>query len=169
MTKELPNEEKKELPEHTDSRMIEHEEVKELEGPQKVRELEERLIRLAADFENFKKRTEKEHIQIKENSGANIILRMLPIIDEFGIALKYEGNDQEFRSGIIMIFDKLMSLLKSEGLEEMKDEYFDPHRHDAIKTEDGEPGKIVETVQKGYMFKGKVLRHAKVIVGEKNE
>ena len=159
-TKELPKKEKEKL--------IKHDEVKELEGPEKVKDLEDRLLRLAADFDNFKKRAEREHGMIKETSNASLLLKILGIMDEFEIALKHEG-DNEFKKGIEMIYNKMEAILKEEGVEEMNDEKFDPHKHEAVRQVEGEDGKIVEIVQKGYLLRGKVLRHAKVVVGKKGD
>ena len=168
MAEKLTKEEKKELPEHEKTEEIGHEEVKELEGPEKVKDLEDRLLRLAADFDNFKKRADREHGMIKETSNANLLLKMLTIMDEFEIALKHEGDD-EFKKGIGMIYNKMAAILKDEGVEEMNDEKFDPHRHEAVRQVEGEDGRIVEIVQKGYLLRGKVLRHAKVVVGKKGD
>lgn len=158
----------KKFPIHEENKMISHEELKELSST-KIKELEEKHVRLAADFENFKKRSQKEQIMIREFSSAEIVLKMLPILDEFEIAMQFSGDDGEFKNGMNMIFQKLKNMLRNEGLEEMVCDFFDPNLHDAIKTEKGEKGKIIGLVQKGYMFRGKVLRHAKVIVGENDE
>lgn len=81
--------------------------------------------------------------------------------------LAVEHSDDK---GVKMVYMNLMSTLGKQGLEEMDSlgKAFDPYYHDALKQEDGEEGKILEIVQKGYLFKGKVLRHAKVIVGNGN-
>ncbi|MBN1170089.1 nucleotide exchange factor GrpE [Candidatus Micrarchaeota archaeon] len=177
MTEELETEKKKNLPEHNKVPEIkqpekvdeiEHKEVKELEGPERIKDLEERLLRLAADFENFKKRAEKEHGRIRETSNASLILKILAIMDEFEIALKHDGG-KEFKKGVEMIYDKMIAILKEEEVEEMKDKEFDPHRHEAVRQADGENGRIMEIIQKGYLLRGRVLRHAKVVVGKKGD
>jgi molecular chaperone GrpE len=133
-----------------------------------VKELEEHLLRLTADFENFKKRSVKEHEMLREASTASTLAKLLPIVDEFGIAVSHKSQDKEFQQGMEMIHAKLLGLLKEEGVEEMKalGESFDPYKHEAVRQAEGEEGKVLEVVQKGYMFKGKVLRHAKVVVGK---
>jgi molecular chaperone GrpE len=151
---------------------VEHEDVKMLEraSDEKVAELEEKLLRLAADFDNYKKRAAKENDVLKEQVQANTLLKLLPIVDDFDMAIGHMEHvqDKEFKHGIELIFAKLLDLLRREGVEEMKasGEMFDPYRHEAIRYEKGPEGKILEVVQKGYALKGKVLRYAKVIVGK---
>ncbi|MFH1685102.1 MAG: nucleotide exchange factor GrpE [Candidatus Micrarchaeota archaeon] len=155
---------------HEDMKLVEHADIEELEGPKKIGELEEQILRLRADFENYKKRTEKENIAFRESSKADILNKILPILDELEIAFSHmeTASDKDFKHGMELIYSKLSDLLKKEGVIEMKTlgETFDPYRHDAIRQGDGEEGKIVEIVQKGYLLNGKILRHAKVVVGK---
>ncbi len=166
----LDAEKKKALPPHENPKQVEHEEVKELEGPQKVAELEERILRLRADFENYKKRAEKENSALKESSKADMLNKLLPIVDEFEIAFSHmeSATDKDFKKGMELIYSKLADLLKKEGVVEMNSmgQTFDPYKHDAIRQGEGEEGKIVEIIQKGYLLNGNVLRHAKVVVGK---
>jgi molecular chaperone GrpE len=155
------------LPENKKEEQKKHFTKKEEE---KLNEMEERLKRIAADFENFKKRTEKEHCMLRESAGAVMAMKLLPVVDEFGLAITHAENasDREFRDGIRILYQKFVEVLKKEGLEEMKviGERFDPEKHEAVRTveDDGEENMICEVVQKGYTLKGNVLRHAKVIV-----
>ncbi len=142
----------------------------------KVKELEDRLMRLQADFENYKKRAARENEIVRENASADVMLRLLPVVDEFEIAIRHmdKSSGKEFKQGMELIYSKLLDLLRKENVEPMKslDESFDPYKHDAIRTvESGDEknGKIVEEIQKGYHYKGKVLRHAKVVVGKTKE
>jgi molecular chaperone GrpE len=136
----------------------------------RVNELQERLLRLQADFENYKKRTVRENEMLRESASAEMMLKILPIVDEFEIAISHmdHASAKDFKQGMEMIYAKLNDLLRKEGVEEMKalGESFDPYKHDALRQGDGEEGKITEVVLKGYYFKGKVLRHAKVVVGK---
>lgn len=163
-------EKKEALPEHENPKQVTHEEVKELEGPQKVAELEERILRLRADFENYKKRAEKENNALKESSKADMLNKLLPLLDEFEIAISHmeKSSEKEFKHGMEMIYLKFTELLKREGVKEMEalGEAFDPYKHDAIRQGEGEEGRITEIVQKGYLLNGNVLRHAKVVVGK---
>jgi molecular chaperone GrpE len=97
-----------------------------------------------------------------------MLASLLPIVDEFGIAVSHETKDAEFKQGMEMIYSKLLGLFKEKGVEEMKaiGKDFDPYMHEAVRQAEGEEGKVLEVVQKGYMFKGKVLRQAKGLVGK---
>ncbi len=163
---ELPTVEKK---------LMEHQEVEMLEetSSDKVKKLEDNLMRLAADFDNYKKRAEKENDLLKQVYVAESLRKLLPIADDFDIAISHmeKAPEKEFKHGMELIYAKILDLLKREGIEEMgsKNEMFDPYKHEAIRYEEGDEGKIIEVVQKGYLFKGNVLRYAKVIVGKEEE
>jgi len=131
----------------------------------KIKEVEDRLLRLQAEFENFRKRNSKEQEMLADNSNAELLSKLLPVVDELELAVEHSKDD-----GVKMVYMNLLSTLGKQGLEEMDTlgKAFDPYYHDALKQEDGDEGKILEIVQKGYLFKGKVLRHAKVIVGNGN-
>ena len=145
----------------------------EQETTKKIKELEERVMRLQAEFENYKKRAARENEMVRENASAEVILKVLPLVDEFEIAMGHidKASSKEFKQGMELIYVKLLEMLKKEGVEQMKTlgEHFDPYKHDAIRAGVGEVGKVVEVVQKGYSFKNKVLRHAKVVVGKEKE
>jgi molecular chaperone GrpE len=151
-------------------------EAKPAPQPDRMKELEDRILRLQAEFENYKKRAAKENAMMRENAGADVLLKLLPVVDDFDMAMahmdEHKGSSaKEFVRGMELIYAKLMDTLKREGVEEMKalGERFDPYRHDALRQGEGDEGKVVEVVQKGYMLKGKVLRHAKVVVGKGKE
>lgn len=139
----------------------------------RAKELQERLLRLQAEFENYKKRDAREKDMLRENASAEMILKMLPIVDEFEIAISHmdKASAKEFRHGMELIYAKLRDMLKKEGVEEMKalGESFDPYRHEALRAGEGEEGRITEVIIKGYLFRNKVLRHAKVVVGKGGE
>lgn len=157
------------------SKKLEHEQDPALlEKPedQRLAELEDKLLRLQAEFENFRKRTAKEHDLLRQNAGAELVLNLLEVVDEFSIALEHieKAKQQEFKEGIRSIHDKLVNVLRKDGLEQMPaQENFDPYKHDAIGFEKGKDGTILKTVSNGYLYKGRILRHAKVIVGKKEE
>lgn len=138
---------------------------------EKIKSLEDRILRLGADFENYKKRAARENDFVKENASSDILSKILPFLDEFEIALNHlHSKDGEFAKGMKMVFQKLQDTLKKEGLEETGKvgEIFDPHLHEAIRHIGGEDGKIIDVVQKGYLLRGKLLRAAKVSVGNGN-
>jgi molecular chaperone GrpE len=171
--KELSGEKHHELPKAEEKKQIWHEEEKMLPDPNRIKELEERLARLQAEFENYKKRAARENEMLKEKAAADAMLKLLPIMDDFDMALMHmdKAVHKEFRHGIELIYVKLLETLKREGVLEMKclGESFDPYRHDALRAAEGDDGKVLEVIQKGYTLKGKVLRHAKVAVGRGKE
>lgn len=129
----------------------------------------EQLQRLQAEFENFRKRTEKERQAIFLNANEDLIVKLLGVLDNFELALKHVDDE-----GIKMIYSELYSILENEGLKPIKAEgKFDPRVHEALIQEDGEEDeKIIEELQKGYMLNDKVIRHSKVKITkmvEKNE
>jgi molecular chaperone GrpE len=154
-----------------EEKRIGHEERRMLEaGKAREKELGERLMRLQAEFENYKKRAVRESEVMREKAAADAMLKLLPIIDDFDMAIAHMDNSphKEFKRGMELIYAKLLDTLNKEGVVEMKalGESFDPYKHDALRAAEGEEGKIVEVVQKGYVFRGNVLRHAKVAVGK---
>ena len=136
----------------------------------KESDIEEQLKRLQAEFENYKKRTAKENEHLAINASASLIQKLLPTLDAFEAALSSEKMDKETKKGIKMVYESFIDVLKKEGLEGMKDEKFDPFRHEVVRqTEGKEDGKIVEVVKKGYLLNGKILRHALVIITKKGD
>lgn len=149
---------------------------KELEEKNiELAELKDKYLRLFAEFDNYKKRTNKEKLDLMKTAGQNIIEVLLPILDDFDRAKKSsddENSPEEFSEGVSMVYNKLYAQLKLKGLEQMltDGEAFDPELHEAI-TEIPAPseelkGKIVDTIEKGYMLQEKIIRHAKVVVGK---
>ncbi|MFH1784954.1 MAG: nucleotide exchange factor GrpE [Candidatus Micrarchaeota archaeon] len=138
-----------------------------------VKELEEKLMRVQAEFENYKKRVMRENENIKEKANADSMIKILAIVDELDGAMAHIDNapPKEFKHGVELIYAKLLDMLKKDGVQEMKakGENFDPFKHDAIRQADGDDGKVIEVVQKGYYINGKILRHAKVVVGKKED
>lgn len=138
-----------------------------IELEKKLKDSNERALRIQAEFENYQKRAARENEHIRETASAQTLLRILPIIDEFDIALSHmEKKKSHDAEGMKIIYAKLMEVLKKEGVEEIKTNgKFDPYLHEALKSTSGEEGKIIDVYQKGYLLKGKVLRHSKVAVG----
>ena len=173
MVDNLEKEEKKEKKEEKES--IKNKHIDE------IKTLEEKVVRLDAEIENIKKRSEREADRMKETAGADIIKSLLPILDEFELAIEHMNNKKkndeckEVIEGVDMIYKKLSKTLNEKGLNEMKciNKTFDPYLHDAIKEKEvddkGKDGKIIEVVQKGYYYNNNILRHAKVVVGRKRQ
>jgi molecular chaperone GrpE len=133
-------------------------------------ENQQRLLRTQADFDNYRKRTQKEKEDFAKYASTQIINGLLPIIDNFERAIATAGDDTNFESfskGVSMIFRQLEGVLQAEGLSAMETvgQAFNPEFHQAImqvESEEYPEGTIVEEVQKGYMLKDKVLRPAMV-------
>lgn len=126
----------------------------------------EQIQRLQAEFENFRKRTEKEKQEILKNANEELIAKLLEVLDSFELALKHTED-----KGINMIYSELYSILKKEGLEPIDAEgKFDPKIHEALIQEEGkENGQITEELQKGYELNGKLIRASKVKITKMTE
>lgn len=144
---------------------------------EKVEELEkenisqkDKFLRLAAEYDNYRKRTEKDKLQIYDNAVCDTIMEILPIADSIDMALKSsEKADEGYKKGLLMIRDQLHASLLKLNVEAFaeKDDKFDPNIHNAISHVDDEKldeNVIFEVFQKGYKLGEKVIRHAMVIV-----
>ena len=142
------------------------EEIKEEEGKEESDDL--RYLRLMADFQNYKKRVEKEKKDLYAYANENIMSDLLTVMDNFERALEHDA-DENFKEGIEMIFKQLQDALEKSGLAEIPalGEDFDPNVHSAVmaeETEDYESGKVSGVMQKGYTLNGKVIRPSMVKV-----
>ena len=145
------------------------EEAAETETSDKAAEYLDRLQRLMAEFDNYRKRSEKEKSDAYDFAVSNTISELLPIIDNFERALKVETQDKALFAGVQMIYKQLMSTLENLKVTpiEALDQEFDPKLHNAIMHIDDEAygeNIIVEELQKGYLYKEKVIRHSMVKV-----
>ena len=142
----------------------------------KYDELNDRYLRLYSEFDNFRKRTIKEKIELSKTASEEIILALLPVIDDLERALASPvktGDEEEMipREGLQLIYQKFKGLLTQKGLEPIVSmgEAFNVDFHDAITNipapSDDLKGKIVDEVEKGYTLNGKVIRYSKVVVG----
>src|SRR5690625_1869337 len=136
-------------------------------------QLTERLMRLQAEYENYKRRTQKERMNERKYEAENLAKELLPVLDNFERALLTEVSEENksFLEGMEMIYNQLTDALKTQGIEPIKtkDQMFDPNYHHAVmQTEDEqiESNMIVEELQKGYLLKDKVLRAAMVKVNK---
>jgi molecular chaperone GrpE len=132
-------------------------------------ELKELLLRRQAEFDNFRKRTEKERSDFLQYAGMEIVREMLPILDDFDRARKVEAGNPEYAKGVDLIYSRMYETLKKVGLEpiETAGKDFDPHLHQAVErveTKDAQDGTILDEFQRGYLFKGKLLRPSMVKV-----
>lgn len=132
-------------------------------------ELKDLLVRRQAEFDNYRKRSEKERSEYVQYAGSEIVREMLPILDDFERALQTECASPEYARGVAMIFGRMYESLKKIGLEpiETADASFDPHLHQAVErveSKDAADGTILGEFQRGYRFKGRLLRPSMVKV-----
>ena len=151
------------------------EDAKEAEWVEKYSTLNNNYLRLMADFDNYRKRTIKEKAELIKNGGERVILDLLPVIDNFERALKTMDCAEDVASikeGVELIYQQLIKLLKQNGVQEITTENadFDTEFHEAITTIPAPTpelkDKIIDCTTKGYTMNDKVIRHAKVVVGQ---
>jgi|SRR5690349_8911975 molecular chaperone GrpE len=148
----------------------EHVEQQQQEQPEQ--EVDDRLLRLAADFENYKKRAARERLEYLTLANERLVKELLPILDDLERALEAAAEHEEAKleEGVRLVHRSLAQLLAREGLEEIGTEgAFDPHVHEALlaqPAEDSESGVVVDVIQKGYKLGERVIRPARVIVSE---
>ena len=149
------------------------EQVEKLEN--ELAEVKDKHIRLQAEFDNFRKRTLKEKMELMKSAGESVLMNILPVIDDFEralIAFRDIEDENPLKQGVNLIYSKFQDFLKQNGVKEIeaKEKDFDTDLHEAITkipapTEELK-GKIVDVVQKGYLLNEKVIRFAKVVIGE---
>ena len=141
----------------------------ELTIEEKFAELNDKHLRLFAEFENFKKRTAKERMDLYKTAGESVLTALLPVLDDFERSIK--ANLKQEDEGVVLIYNKLKSILETKGLKAMEDpigQELNTDYHEAITNipapSDDMKGKIIDVVEKGYFLNEKVIRYAKVVV-----
>ncbi len=141
----------------------------------KLQELEEQNLRIRAEFSNFKRRVEKERLEMADFIKGELIKKLLPVLDDFKMMLEKAQagqNEQSVLEGAAMIFEKLLQILEREGLEKIESlgEPFDPNIHEALMTQptrdEAMHEKVVQVFQEGYKLKDRLLRPSRVVVGK---
>jgi molecular chaperone GrpE len=137
-------------------------------------ELFDRLQRLAAEFDNFRKRNARDNATLAERANERLVKELIPILDDLGRALEAAAEHEEAKleDGVRLVHRSLGDLLRKEGLAEIATEgKFDPHVHEALLSQpsDAEEGSVIEVVQKGYKLGDKVLRPARVVIAGPSE
>ena len=133
---------------------------------------DEAYLRLAADFDNYRKRVAREHLELTARANERLVNELLPVLDDLERALEAAAEHEEAKleEGVQLVHRSLASLLERHGLTEIAAEgAFDPHVHEALlaqPAEDAEEGSVLQVLQKGYKLGDKVLRPARVIVAE---
>lgn len=141
---------------------------------QQIEELNDRLLRQMAEFDNYRKRTEKEKSQMFETGAGSTVEKLLPVIDDLERGLAAMGEDEKetsFAKGIEMIYKKFITILTDMGVSviEAQGKEFDPNFHNAVMqqpSETYESGIVIQELQKGYMYKERIIRHSMVIVAQ---
>jgi len=142
----------------------------ELEG------YKDRLLRKAAEFENYKRRVENDQFNLLRYAAESLIIKLLPVIDDFErslIHIKDAKDVDSIKDGIKLVYDKLMKMLEDQGVKSIDavGKPFDVHYHEAImqrKADNVEPHTVIEEFERGYLYKDRVIRHSKVAVSEDN-
>lgn len=173
-SEDIKEEPKVQVEDHQENSTTEEVSIEEQLKEEVVKE-KDKFLRLFAEFENYKKRTARERLDLIETAGSSVMLSILPVLDDFERALSHIEEDkeaEELRKGVVLIYQKLLTALGQKGLKEMesKGKDFDPDFHQAL-TEIEAPskkmkGKVVDVIEKGYFIGDKILRHAKVVVGK---
>lgn len=165
---EVPAQEEELTPEQALAKQLE-------EANATIEDQKDKYLRLSAEFDNYRKRTMKEKAELIKNGGEKSISSILPIIDDLERALKMMETAEDVvavREGVVLIFNKFMGIMGQNGVQmiETAECEFDTDFHEAIATipapAEELKGKILDCVQTGYTLNGKVIRHAKVVVGE---
>jgi len=147
----------------------------ERSSEEKLAEMQDRYIRLSAEFDNYRKRTLREKIEISKYAGENLILKLLPVMDDFERAISHMTITTDctaMKEGIDLIHTKFTDFLLQNGVKEIDSLNcpFNVDLHDAVAKvavpEEEKKGKIVDVIQKGYYLQDKVIRHSKVVIGE---
>jgi len=140
----------------------------------KYKKSQDEYLRLYAEFDNFRRRTNKERLELTQTASAGVIREILPVLDDFERAIANMSDAGDINAvveGITIIYKKLQGVLKSQGVEEIEalGESFNPDLHEALThipaANDAQKGCVVDVVEKGYKVKDKIIRHPKVVVG----
>ena len=142
---------------------------------EEYQQMYDKYLRLYSEFDNFRRRSRKEITEAKEKGRSEMVLAILPVLDDFERALnsiKESTESGEVYEGVELIFNKFKNILHEQGLQEMEPvgQEFDPDYHEAMTkmkaSSEEDKGKVVDEVQKGYLLNDRIVRHAKVVVGE---
>lgn len=141
---------------------------------QELADSKDRFLRLYAEFENFRKRTSKEKIDLIQNAGEGVLKELLPVVDDFERAQKSMETSEDIvalKEGVQLVYNKLVKILQLKGVKPMdvKDQPFDVELHECITqfpAGEDKKGIVLDEVEKGYFMNEKVIRYAKVVVGQ---
>lgn len=171
--KDILNQEQEELKDSTEN-TVENEKSGEQTPEEKYNELNDKFLRLYAEFDNYRRRTNKEKVDLIANANEKLLLDLIPTLDDFERAIANNETVEDItavKEGFNLIYNKFKSTLEAKGLKQMqaKGEHFDSDLHEAIANipgDDTQKGKVIDDVEKGYFLNEKVIRFAKVVVGQ---
>jgi len=170
----LANEPKQDIPLEAEV-VVEDERTTEEKLSEDLQNEKDKHLRLFAEFENYKKRTGRERIELFKTAGQEVVMAVLPVLDDFDRALKEFSEDQEdvHVQGMVLISNKLKENMKQKGLEvsqTMPGDVFNADNHEAVTQipapTDDMKGKIIDVLEKGYTLGGKIIRYPKVVIGQ---
>jgi len=151
-------------------------EVSEMERlEQELAEMKDKYLRQFAEFDNFRKRTAKERLELIQTAGKEVIVQLLEVLDDADRAQKQMDSSQDLKAlkeGVQLVFNKLRNTLNAKGLKPMESigQPFDADRHEAITEipvpQENMQGKVIDEVERGYLLNDKIIRFAKVVVGK---
>jgi len=143
-----------------------------IKAQEDLAEAKDKYLRLYSEFENFRRRTSKEKLELIQTANEQLVKVMLPVIDDFERAEKaFQGSESKEMEGFLLIYNKFKKILEQTGVKRMeaKGTNFDADLHEAITQlpapDESQKGKVLEVVEQGYLLGDKVVRHAKVVVG----
>jgi molecular chaperone GrpE len=186
-TPEYNNEQKRDIPPSVDSAASSQDDrpdsgvetdkvISEMKiAEEKLADMQDKYIRLSAEFDNYRKRTLREKMELSKYAGEDLLLKIIPFMDDFERALKHMDSATDcaaMKNGIDLIYLKFSEFLKQNGIKEIESMncHFNVDLHEAVAkipaVEDDKKGKVVDVVLKGYYLQDKVLRFSKVVVGE---
>ena len=162
--------------EKIDADAAEKSEAKIAELEVQIKEWQDKLLRKAAEFENYKRRTENDQFNLINYAAESFIIKLLHVVDDFERSMEHINdidNNKAVKEGIKLVYEKLLKLLNEQGVKKMqtKGEPFNVDYHDALmqrKDDSVPPHTVLEEVESGYLYRDKVIRHAKVIVSEES-
>jgi len=162
--------------ENIDADAAEKSEAKIAELEVQLKEWQDKFLRKAAEFENYKRRTENDQFNLINYAAESFITKLLPVVDDFERSMEHFDdleNNKSVKEGIKLVYEKLLKLLNEQGVKKMqtKGEPFNVDFHDALmqrKDTSVPPHTVLEEVEAGYLYRDKVIRHAKVVVSEES-
>ena len=144
---------------------IENEQIQEKDLVEKLAEAEDKYVRLYAEFENYKRRVQKDKEEIRFNTKVAMVTPILDMDNDVAIAIK-NIKDESAREGVQLIAQKLENFLKSQGIESIQTETYDDELHEVISVVPTGKTEIIDVVSKGYMLNGKPFRHPKIVISQ---